>query len=311
MLSKSILVVMFVLYGSMAAAQTEEAPAPSLAFTATIVDGAFTFDTGVLRGHLRHGGGSIGLVPMHHVPTETPLANIPGILNYYRVFSTNHRYVESMRGLPSSAEKVGTNAVRAHWDAGEEHPYTLDATYVLTQKDTLDLVTEVTAQADLPDFEIFLSSYCGEAFKTTHVFVQKEEGMADFMAADKIDKVWQMFPRDDAAVKLIQDGRWTYPSSPVDWAIRPAYAAPLLYRKDEASGVAIVLMTRPEDCFAVSTPETGEQHYSMYFSLFGTDVKKGETVRAFTRLVVGEFDNEDVVGLYNEFLEDLKEESTQ
>lgn len=272
-------------------------------FEPTIVEGAYTFDTGMLRGELRHGGGSLGLVPMHHPPTKTPLANIPGIYNYYRVFSTGQRYVESMRGLPSSAERIDPRNVRAHWGAGEGHPFTLDATYTWVAPDTLDLTTEVTAGEALPGFEVFLSSYCGEQFKATRVFVQTAAGEADFMTADKVDRVWQMFPRDEGAVAMIQDGRWAIPPSPVDWAIRPEYAAPLAYRRDPASGVAIVIMARAEDCFAVSTPEREESHYSMYFSLFGRDVGEGETVRARTRLLVGPYAEDEIVSRYNAFLQ--------
>jgi hypothetical protein len=285
-----------------AAASSEPAPV----WETTIVESAFKFDTGVLRGHLRHGGGSLGLVPMHHAPSDTPLANIPGIYNHYRVFGANRRYVESMRALPSSAVRVDPQTVRAHWDAGEENPFTMDAVYAWVAADTIDLTTTVIALEDLPAFEVFLSTYCGEQFKAAEVYVKRPGAEPGFAAAEPMGTVWQMFPRDDDAAKLIQDGRWTYPPSPVDWAIRWEFAAPLLYRRAEDTGAAIVLMARAEDCFAVSAPERDEAHYSMYFSLFGRDVAKGETVSARTRLVVGVLDEAEILARYREFLDSME-----
>jgi hypothetical protein len=49
-----------------------------------------------------------------------------------------------------------------------------------------------------------------------------------------------------------------------------------------------VLISSPKDCFAILTPFQTEPHYSMYLSLFGRDLKSGETARARTRLLIGE-----------------------
>jgi hypothetical protein len=41
------------------------------------------------------------------------------------------------------------------------------------------------------------------------------------------------------------------------------------------------------DCFAISTPYGEEVHRSVYFSLFGCDVKSGQSATSKARLVVG------------------------
>ena len=46
-------------------------------------------------------------------------------------------------------------------------------------------------------------------------------------------------------------------------------------------------MSPPSDCFGVLTPFEAEGHRSTYLSLFGNDLKAGETAKARTRLVVG------------------------
>jgi hypothetical protein len=45
-------------------------------------------------------------------------------------------------------------------------------------------------------------------------------------------------------------------------------------------------MTPPKDCFAVLTPFQTEPHYSTYLSLFGRDLRAGETASARSRLVI-------------------------
>lgn len=271
-------------------------------------EGAFHFDTGVLRGTLREGGHSLGVRPLQYGPHEVALLSAPGLYNHYRVFTANRRHGESMRALPSTAERVNPSTVRIRWEAGEENPFILTATYRWTAPDTLDLITEVTAMEDLPGFEVFLASYCAETFPVASVYVQHPDGGPGFMTAERMGTVWQMFPRDAAAVSLIQGGRWAMLPSPVDWAIRPRFAAPLAYRRDPARRVTVVTMARTEDCFAVSAPERGEAHYSMYFSLFGNDVATGETVRARTRLAVGVFDDGEILARYAAFLKSFEQE---
>jgi hypothetical protein len=55
-------------------------------------------------------------------------------------------------------------------------------------------------------------------------------------------------------------------------------------------------MSAGRDCFAIATPHQTESHYSVYLSLFGRDLKAGETVRARARLLVtAEFAEDKVV----------------
>ena len=96
-----------------------------------------------------------------------------------------------------------------------------------------------------------------------------------------------MFPRDEAATRVIGDGRWNIPPNPVAWKIMPRLAAPLAMRRDAKSGLTAVLMAPPQDCFAASTPYGEEGHRSLYLSLFGRDLKAGETTSARARLLIG------------------------
>ena len=62
-------------------------------------------------------------------------------------------------------------------------------------------------------------------------------------------------------------------------------------------------MSLPSDCFAVLTPFEAEPHRSMYLSLFGKDLKAGETARARARLVIQKnLPSEAIDPLYSTYL---------
>lgn len=246
----------------------------------------FTFDTGVLKGKLRAGGKSRGLSSVVHVPTGITLDSSMGLLGHYRVFSANKRYGTAAWDWPSDARLRPDGSVEVRWPSAEDRPFELRAVYRWAAPNILDLETSVQAKTNLMKFESFLASYFAESFTNSCVYV-RSNGQSWLMSAEKSDGIWQAFPRDDQAALIIQDGRWNYPPNPVDWAIRPPLAKPLGIRRCPANDLSAVVMSPPQDCFAVLTPCETEAHRSMYLSLFGKDLKAGETARARARLVIG------------------------
>ncbi len=282
-----------------------QAESPSLAFQQAD-NGAYTFNTGILKGTLRADGRSIGLLSVDHIPTGTRLeGNAYGLFSHYRVFTANKRYGHGAWEWPSTAKLLTDGAVEVHWPAADDRPFEMGAVYRWAAPDTLDLTTSVTANADLKAFESFLASYFAEAFPATTVYAKGgPEKEPFFQSTEPAAGVWQAFPRDHDAVPVIQDGRWKIEPSPVDWVIRDEFAAPLGIRRNKDNGLCAVLMARPEDCFALMTPNAGEGHRSLYLCLFGRDVKAGETATAQTRLVVRTLSkDEDAVPLYKSYLE--------
>jgi hypothetical protein len=227
-----------------------------------------------------------------------------GWFTHYRVFSTNHRYGPAAYGWPSEATLRDDGSVEVNWPAAGDRPFDLWAVYRWSAPATLDLETGVRTQADMPDFEVFVGSYFAEQFTSSRVYVQGDK--PGFLAAEKSQGDWQMFPRDRQVLALIQDGRWTIQPNPVQWAIRPALAQPLAVRRDSTSGTAAVLMAPPQDCFAISTPHQAEGHYSLYLSLFGRTLKAGETARARARLVIASSPSDNqILALYQAYLRAL------
>jgi hypothetical protein len=184
----------------------------------------------------------------------------------------------------------------------------------------LDLETTVVSRVDMPRMELFMSSYFSLGFAAS-VYVKagshQKCGPLLVRADDNplIDGTYLMFPRDDQAAQMIFDGRWTFPPNPVQWSVTRDLAAPIAVRRDAASGLCAVLMSPPEDCFAVATPYNKTPpdgvagHSSLYLSLFGRDLKSSATARAQMRLVIDRnLDDKQVVGLYESYLRERKAE---
>ncbi len=183
------------------------------------------------------------------------------------------------------------------------------AIYRWKDSSTLDIETIVKPSTDLSNFEVFLASYFQEIFPAPCVYVAaspEADGKPGFLIARKHFGDWQMFPRNQEVLQVIHDGRWQKEPNPVKWVIMPSLAAPVCLRRGDATGLVVVLMSPPEDCFAIATPYEGESHYSLYLSLFGRGVKAGETAKAHSRLVVttGVSDRQ-ILDLYQKYVKDL------
>lgn len=284
---------------------TENAPAKH-AFAAG-ANGEYTFDTGTLRGKLRQGGKSQGLSSVVHVASGTRLDGYSGIFSPYRIFTTNKRYGTAAWNLASESKLLDDGGVEVTWKRGEDRPFELVAVYRLSGDSTIDLETIVKAGDDLDDFEVFVASYFDPAFPTpsVHVGPNAAGDGSPFMRAVKSAGIWQMFPRNEKVAEVIRDGRWLKPPNPVDWVIRPSMVAPIALRRSTKDGLTGILMAPANDCFAISTPYEGEGHYSVYLSLFGCDVKAGQTARAHCRFVLADAPSDDEIsGLYQRYMKD-------
>jgi len=289
------------------------AQTPNLAFKPAD-PGCYDFDTGALRGRLKMDGKFQGLYPLVDAASGMELVNPPGVFSYYRVFSGSKRFGNAARDWPTTSRVLADGAVEVRWAPAPEHPVEIVGVYRWQKPDVLDLATTVTPQQDLPQFELFVSSYFTKTFRAS-VYVKREGDAPAQPGFAPVDRTPQstggyvMFPRDAAAQAMIQDGRWKVPPNAVDWAIERWLAAPLVIRRDDARGLTAAMMARPEDCFAVSTPwnaaspEAGG-YRSVYLSLFGRDIKAGQSAEARCRLVIAkDLSDEQVLARYREFLQ--------
>jgi len=283
-----------------------------LVFTASGA-GEFSFDTGVLRGKLRPGGKALGLVSVVHLPTGLQLDQGPsgyGLLSHYRVFTVGKRYGTGAWDWPSQARLQPDGSVETIWLADGTRPFEMRAIYRLAGPATVDLETVVTPNTNLWGFESFVASYFAPAFSNAAALLADHptgSRKPDLLEADRFFGDWLLFPRDVAILALVNDGRWRLEPHPVDWTIMPPLAKPLGLRRAPASKLMAVLMAPAGDCFALAMPYQTEPHLSLYLSLFGRNLKAGETVRAHSRLVVTpDLTVEQLLQLYQNYLSELR-----
>jgi len=282
--------------------------------------GFFEFNTGTLRGKVRLNGSSQGISELVHVPTGVAVAHgggLPGVLSYYRVFSAGHRWADAMRDWPTVNRLLPDGSLEVTWPTDESHPVEMTALFRLTRPEAIDLETTVRPLRSMPRFEVFLSSYFSPSFRAL-VYVKPNmfsPGKPGLLAADVnplVEGTYLMFPRDRQAVEMIFDRRWEFPPNPVQWSVTRWLAGPMALRRDDTSGVAAVLMSPPDDCFAIATPYNKTPpdgvagHQSLYLSLFGRDVGPGQTARARCRLVVGKITDQQAVEMYSEYSKQRK-----
>ena len=293
------------------------AQSPKLAFKPGGA-GLYDFDTGPLRGRLKLDGRFQGVYPLIDAESGADLTHPPGVFSPYRVFKTGTRYGHAARDWPTTSKVLEDGAVEVHWPAAKEHPIEMTGVYRWKAPDVLDLLITVKPEEDMPEFELFMSSYFTKGFRAS-VYVKGQgeaAGKPEFVPVDRKPGSkggYVMFPRDEKAVRLIRDGRWKIPPNAVDWAIERPLAAPLVLRRDAASGITAAMMCPPEDCFAVGSPwnpatPKGGGYRSLYLSLFGRDVKAGQQSRARCRVVIGRgISDERAVELYRAYVKEAEQ----
>lgn len=284
-----------------------------------VENGFSSFDTGMLKGKMRLDGKHQGISQMTYTPTGMELLKSVGLLSYYRVFSSGKRYGNAARDWPLHAEILPDGGLKITFAPAEEHPLELVGIFHWRGPDTLDLETVVTPQVAMAKMEIFLSSYLTDGFDGS-VYLKPNRfdktGKPAFVRSDwneLIDGNYLVFPRDKDVLPMIYDGRWEIPPSPVTWAFTKYFEAPIGIRRHKASGLTAVLMSPPEDCFAVSVPYNKEPpdnvagHGSVYMSLFGAGVDAGQRVSAHCRLIIAkDLKDADVLRRYAEYLAERK-----
>jgi hypothetical protein len=300
------------------AAAAVEAKSPPFDFQPA-EKGYYSFDTGLLRGKMRLDGTYQGIASMVYVPTGKELLKPPGVMSYYRVLTTGFRYGAqghsgAARDWPVAARLVDGGDLEIRFPPAADHPMELTGTFRWRSADTLDVETTIQTPVALPRLELFLSSYFVEGFDAL-VYVQRNRngtGESALLRADwspLLDGNYLMFPRDEAALRMIYDGRWDIPPNPVTWAFLRWLAAPIAVRRHAEAGLTAAFMSPPADCFAMSLPYNKQppdgvaSHRALYLSLFGRDLAAGQTATARCRLIVAKnLSDQAVLERYQQYL---------
>ena len=235
-----------------------------------------------------------GLYPLIDADTGADLTHPPGVFSLYRVLTPNRRYGKTVRDWPTQAKRLENGSVEVRWAPTEEHPVAITGIYRWTAPDTLDLEITVRPERDMPNFELFMSSYFTKGFQASVYLRSDTTDKPHFVELERgtdSARGYVMFPRDEKALRMIRDGRWAIPPNPVDWDDRKWLAAPIAIRRDEELGLTVLMMCPPSDCFAISSPwnpasPSAGGYRSLYLSLFGRDLHASEAARARCRLIL-------------------------
>ena len=252
------------------------------------------FETETLKGKICDGR-FIGFNQVIHKPTGTIIsgngkANRHGLLSLYRIFTRNHRYGDAAYNWKERSIEIKDKTVLMKWPATAQRPFAFSAVYSFPAPNKLNLEVTVSAQKELTDFEVLISSYFDKTFPKAEVI------MADGRISSSPRELgfWHAFPFAKQAKSLITDGRWQQGIHPVTQDIRENVAYPMSFRRHE-SGLTALISAKPQDCFAVYTAYDGEHHYSNYKGLFGKTIKAGASSTANISLEIGNWTNEEIL----------------
>lgn len=308
--------IAFVLLASVVTAQS-----PDLSFKAG-QNGEFAFDTGKFAGRLAAGEKSGGVISLVDKTSGVELAKGNpqyGIFSFYRLLSSNKRWGSVFWEWPKHASVNADGSLRIDWPAADDHPVEVSGVFKWSSPDTLDVEVSIKPRQDLPKVELFIGSYFKkDARGSVYLAPARHGGGKPELVPVDVSPLtlgtYYAFPRDLPAGQLVYDGRWELGLHPVQWSITRYLAGPLAIRHDPQTGMSMMLMSRPEDCFSImcsynqDPPDGVAGHYSTYLSMFGRDLKAGETARAFVRLVVRKDVSADAaVQVYEQFLKETKQ----
>lgn len=269
--------------------------------------GTFDFETSELRGSIQPQGAYHGISQLLHKPTSVELVHPKySVLNLFFLFSVNLK-IGVPRGWERTVEAT-EEAVTLHWAANEEFLGELSARYEVREPNLVDLTVTVRSQGIYPRFELFLSDYFDPSL-LPHVCLQssvyaRAQGAPEIVPLTvngAFEGTGLVFARDAHAARLCVDGRWDRRERKMptaQWCPVRYYAYPFGFQADLEKRVAAVLMSRPEDCFAVisgyDTPnqeDAFKNQNPMYLSLFGDDLVPGYERSVKVRMAVTPLDD--------------------
>lgn len=236
-------------------------------------------------------------------------------LNLFKLMSVNH-----VMGQPRNMERTvrfGPDWAEVCWPATDTHRGEVVARYEVHPPNAVDLTVTVRSRGTYRAYETFLSSYFDKALQP-HVALKSRDGKSSDWVLPLVNDVFRgtvlVFPRDMPSARHCLDGRWDRSEGGVPVVqmcpVR-CYAHCLAILVDRETNLAVLLMSRPSDCYAISTRYHAEDDadrltsYSAFdFSLFGGDFVPGIERSSAVRLAITSLDQEfsKPLRLYEEFL---------
>ena len=260
------------------------------------------FQTPEFAGTLRGDGSHHGITRLTHTPSATPLVGSAGpLLGIYRLLCRDG-WMGEAREMQHTVETSNTNSgLRLVWHPRPLHQARLTAVFILRPPNAVDLQIEVVGCGTYEAYEVFVANYFHALLRPGVYAVDEEHGRATGMEriepeANPVYKgLYVTFPRDEAAAHMFTDGRWRRGRHAARFLATRQYALPLGYYRREENGVDVLLMGLRDHVAGVSMayatdtvpPDDIASHHSLYFSLWGQNLRPGTVLRTVVRLAVG------------------------
>ncbi len=265
--------------------------------------GELSFRTAGLEGTMLADGRRHGVTRLVHRPSGVELTGGPGpLLALYRILCRDG-WLGEAREMRHAVE-AGDDGLRLVWEPRALHLARLEAYFQVRSDDALDLEVTVTGCAAYEAYEVFLSNYFHPALRSGgYVRPSGEPPEAQCAGMVQIEpeahpvfrNLYVTLPRDEAAAHLFTDGRWQRGRHWTRFLPARYYSRPMGYYRHQAANVDVLIMGLEADVPAVSMayapgdfgPDHVSDHHSLYFSLWGRDLRPGARWCTKLRLVVG------------------------
>lgn len=311
------------------AAPTGSRTDEKVALTPRGPDNTFDFETAQIKGSICLDGSYHGVTRLTDKRTGRQVIDERySALNLFRLFSVNQGM-----GQPRTMDRtveVSPHSVEAKWAATDAYQGEITARYEVCGPNAVDVTVSVQCRGTYPGYELFMSSYFDKSFEP-HVYLQRRARGRLPVEADlvlpTVNDVFRgtvlVFPRDAHAARRCVDGRWDrseWKSPTVQMCPVRRYAHCLAFMADPKKQLGVVLMSRPSDCYAISTRYHAKDEadrlttYSAFdLSLFGDDLLPGDCRTVKVRLALTELDADltQPLELHRQFLSELDRQNNE
>jgi hypothetical protein len=287
-----------------------------LNFDLSQISGTLSFDSENQRGVSHHFNNVIHKPSGIKVSPDGERMARVGMLNFFRVLIEGG-YLTELR-IENPILEPDENGITMTWLPSIRRQAKVKVKFEFKEPNIIDMDMWVETLTNYPGFEILLSAYLSPGFEPGAYVAKKEFGAIEPEQITLIDQpmihgLYPFFPRNEAGANLLSDGRHQKGRWYWRMAIGRRYGLPLGFFSQD--GVDAILMSRPDDVYAVGVTYKGDEvndgvagHRSIYLSLFGEDFKAGEGRRTQMRMVIGEYgrDPEKHKELYQSFLNEVE-----
>ena len=265
---------------------------------------SFNFETGQIRGTIRLDGAYHGVTRLVDKKTGRQVIDERySALNLFKLMSVNQ-----IMGQPRHMERttrISPRQVEADWAPTDGHKAEISARYEVIQPNAVDVTVTVRSKGAYRGYEVFMSNYFDKTLRP-RVYLQSRGKNPPELIVPMVNDVFRgtvlVFPRDTHAARRCVDGRWDrneWDTPVVQMCPVRRYAHCLAFLTDPDEQVGVVLMLRPEDCYAISARYFAEDDadrlttYSAFdFSLFGDDLLPGSERSVKCRLALVPLDGD-------------------